>query len=62
MAIEKLLMFGVALAILAAMATLADSTGTTRETEKTDYINEMTTLKNKAPGGFFAKIDVPAWG
>ena len=49
MAIEKLLIFGVALAILAAVATLADTTGTTRETEKTGYINEMTTLKNKAP-------------
>ncbi|MEO9827236.1 MAG: hypothetical protein ABJF50_22770 [Paracoccaceae bacterium] len=49
MAIEKLLIFGVALAILAAVATLADTTGTTRETEKTDYITEMNALKAKAP-------------
>lgn len=49
MAMEKLLIFGFALAILMAVATLADTTGTTRETEKTGYIDEMETLKAKAP-------------
>lgn len=49
MALEKLLIFGFALAILLAVATWASSTGTTRQSEKTGYIDEMTTLKNKAP-------------
>ncbi|MEP2263445.1 MAG: hypothetical protein ABJI00_18685 [Paracoccaceae bacterium] len=62
MAIEKLLIFGVALAILAAVATLADTTGTTRETEKTDYITEMNALKAKAPWVFFSNTDAPVWG
>ncbi|MEM7752769.1 MAG: hypothetical protein AAF230_05090 [Pseudomonadota bacterium] len=49
MALEKMLIFGFALAILLAVATFANTTGTTREAEKTGYINEMETLKAKAP-------------
>lgn len=49
MALEKLLIFGFALAILLAVATFASTTGTTRDSEKTGYIDEMKALKAKAP-------------
>ena len=49
MTLEKLLIFGFALAVLFAVATLASTTGDTRQTGKTGYIDEMTTLRNKAP-------------
>lgn len=49
MALEKLLIFGFALAIVLAMATWAGTTGDTRKVEKDGYITEMNKLKAKAP-------------
>lgn len=49
MALEKILIFGFALAIFAAIATFADTTGEARKTEKTSYIDEVNKLKAKAP-------------
>ena len=48
MALEKLLIFGLALSIVIAMATWLGKTGDVRETEKTGYMNEVTKLKEMA--------------
>lgn len=49
MALEKLLIFGLALAIGLAVATWAGTTGDTRQVEKDGYISEMKKLKALAP-------------
>lgn len=49
MALEKLLIFGFALAVLLALGNYAKPMGDTRKVEKDGYVSELNTLKAKAP-------------
>ena len=49
MSLEKLLIFGFALSVIAALAFQAEDKGTKRQTQKGNYTNAVDTLSKKAP-------------